>query len=72
VQLFGHYGIQEIILFLTNQKIIIFAGYSYGYLMDLYVVLSSTKGAAKDDGFWMQSFEDGSSRFIQAAWLAVA
>jgi hypothetical protein len=43
-----------------------------GYPMDLYVVLSSTRGAAKDDRFWVQSFENGSLRFIQAVWLAVA
>jgi hypothetical protein len=49
-----------------------FTGYSYGYPMDLYVVLSSTRGATKDDRFWVQSFENGSLRFIQAVRPAVA
>jgi hypothetical protein len=29
------------------------------------VVISPTKGAAGDDGFWVQPFEDSSSGFIQ-------
>jgi hypothetical protein len=36
-------------------------GYSYGYAMDPYAVLSPTRGAAGGDGFWVQPFGDGSS-----------
>jgi hypothetical protein len=36
------------------------------------VVLSPTKEAAGGDEFWVQLFEDGSSRFIQPVRLAVA
>jgi hypothetical protein len=46
--------------------------YSYGYPLDPYVVLSPTKEAAGGDEFWVQLFEDGSSRFIQPVRLAVA
>jgi hypothetical protein len=49
-----------------------FSGYPYGYLLDSYVVLSSTRGAAGGDGFWVQPFGDGSSGFIQPVRLAVA
>jgi hypothetical protein len=50
----------------------ILAGYSHGYPLDPYVVLSPTRGAASSDGFWVQPFGDGSSRFIQPVRMAVA
>jgi hypothetical protein len=41
---FGQYGRCEIIAFLTKKKVsIIFAGYSFGYPLDPYVVLSSVQ-----------------------------
>jgi hypothetical protein len=60
------------ILYLTNRKTLIFAGFPYGYPLDLYVVLSPIRRAAGSDGFWMQPFGDGSSGFIQPVRLAVA
>jgi hypothetical protein len=59
-------------LSLTNQKILIYAGYPYGYPLDPYVVLSLARGAAGGDGFWVQPFGDGSSGFIQLVRLVVA
>jgi hypothetical protein len=60
------------IIFLAIQKIKLFAFYPYGYPLDPYVVLSSTKGAAGGDGLWVQPFVDGSSGFIDLVRLAVA
>jgi hypothetical protein len=37
------------------------AGYSYGYPLDPYVVISPTRRAAGGDRFWVQPFGDGSS-----------
>jgi hypothetical protein len=54
------------------EKIILFASYFYGYLLDPYVVLSPIRGAAGDDGFRVQPFGDGSSRFIQPVQVKVA
>jgi hypothetical protein len=48
------------------------AGYSYAYPLDLYVVLSPTRGATGGDRLWVQPFGDGSSRFIQPVRLTVA
>jgi hypothetical protein len=71
-QLFGKFGTQEMTLSLTSPKKLFFAGYPYDCPLDPYVVLSPTRGAAGGDGFWMQPFRDGSSRFIQPVRLAVA
>jgi hypothetical protein len=60
------------ILLLTNLKIIIFADYSYGYPLDLYVVISPIRGAGGGDKFWMQPFGDGSLGFIQPTGIAIA
>jgi hypothetical protein len=57
---------------LTNRKILLFAGYSYGYPLDTYVVLSPTRGAAGGDGFWVQPVGDGSMGFITPVRVAVA
>jgi hypothetical protein len=43
----------EMILFLTNQKHQLFAGYPYGYTLDPYVVLSPTSEGAACHGFWV-------------------
>jgi hypothetical protein len=72
VRLFGLYGTPEMILSLTSRKTFFYAGYSFGYPLDPYVVLSPTRGAARGDGFWVQPFGDGSSGFIQPVRLAVA
>jgi hypothetical protein len=53
-------------------KKIFLAGYSYGYPLDSYMVLSPTRGATGGDEFWVQPFGDGSSGFIQPVRLAVA
>jgi hypothetical protein len=47
-------------------------GYSYGYPLDPYVVLSPTREAAGGDRFWVQPFGDNSSRFIQPVRLTLA
>jgi hypothetical protein len=60
----------EMILFLTSQKTNFFAGYSYAYALDLYVVLSLTSERAGCHGLWVQLFGDGSMRFIQPVRLA--
>jgi hypothetical protein len=60
------------ILSLTNRKKFIFVCYSFGYPLDLYVVLFPTREVAGGDGFWVQPFRDGSSGFIQLVRLAVA
>jgi hypothetical protein len=49
------------ILYLTNQKNHLFAGYSYGYTLDPYVVLYLTREASGGDGFSVEPFRDGSS-----------
>jgi hypothetical protein len=59
-------------IFNKPKKTLIFAGYSYGYPLDSYVVLSPTRGAAFGDGLWVQPFGDGSSGFIQPVWMAIA
>jgi hypothetical protein len=53
VQFFGPRGMFEMILFLTNQKHQLFAGYPYGYTLDPYVVLSPTSEGAACHGFWV-------------------
>jgi hypothetical protein len=63
-------GMSEMILSLTNQKNIIFAGYSHGYALDVYVVISPISGGAACHGFWVQLFEDGSTGYIQPVRLA--
>jgi hypothetical protein len=71
-RLFGQFGTQEMTLSLTSPKKLFFAGYPYGCPLDPYVVLSPTRGAAGGDGFWVEPFGDGSSKFIQPVWQAVA
>jgi hypothetical protein len=44
----------------NSRKNLFLARYLYGYQLNLYVVLSSTRGAARGGGFCMQPFEDGS------------
>jgi hypothetical protein len=44
---------------------IIIAGYSFGYPLDLYVVLSLAGGAAPGHGYWVQPFGDGSLGYLQ-------
>jgi hypothetical protein len=56
----------------NNPKKFFLAGYSYGYPLDLYVVLSLTRGGAEGNGFWVQPFGDGSSGFIQPVRVAVS
>jgi hypothetical protein len=58
-------------IFNKPKKTLIFAGYPYGYPLNSFVVLSLTRGAVGGDGFWVQSFGDGSSGYIQPARLAV-
>jgi hypothetical protein len=38
---------------------IIFAGYSFSYTLDLYMVLSPADGAALAHGFWVQPSGNG-------------
>jgi hypothetical protein len=59
-------------LCLTNRRKIFLACYSYGYPLDPYVVLSSSREAAGYDRFWMKPFEDGSLKFIQPVRVAIA
>ena len=48
---------------------IIFAGYSHGYPLDPYVVLSSPGGRAPGFGYWVQPTGDGSTGFLQPVRL---
>jgi hypothetical protein len=70
VQFFGLCGMSEMILSLINQRNHHFLGYSHGYALDPYVVLSPTSGGAACHGFWVQPFGDGSMGFIQPVRLA--
>jgi hypothetical protein len=56
----------------NKSKKFFLASYSYGYQLDLYVVLSPTREAAGGDGLCVQPFGDGSSGFIQPVWVAIA
>jgi hypothetical protein len=38
---------------------IILGGYSFGYPLDMYMVLSPAGGAAPGHGYWVQLFGDG-------------
>jgi hypothetical protein len=40
---------------------IFYAGYSFGYLLDPYVVLSPARGCALGHRYWVQPFGDGST-----------
>jgi hypothetical protein len=59
-------------VFNKPKKILRFAGYSYGYPLDSYVVLSPTREAVRGDGFWVQPIGNGSTRFITPVRVAVA
>jgi hypothetical protein len=59
-------------LCLRNREKNFVVGYSYGYPLDPYVVLSLTRGAAGGDEFWVQPFGDGNSEFIHPVRLAIA
>jgi hypothetical protein len=48
-----------------------FAGYSYGYPLNPYVVLSPTREAAGGDRFWVEPVGDGSTRFITPVRVTV-
>jgi hypothetical protein len=48
-----------------------FIGYSFGYLLDLYVVLSLACGAPPGHGYWVQPFGNGSTGYIQPIRMAV-
>lgn len=45
-------------------------GYSLGYPLDPYVVLSTARGCAQRHGFWVQPFGNGSTGYIQPVRLA--
>nr|XP_051219774.1 uncharacterized protein LOC127336947 [Lolium perenne] len=47
-----------------------FLGYSLGYPLDPYVVLSPAGGCAPRHGYWVQPVGDGSSGFLQPVRLA--
>jgi hypothetical protein len=69
--LFMLFGTTEMTMSLTKQKNTSFCSLFLWYPLDLYVVLSSTRGAAGRDGFWVQPVRDGSSEFITPVWVVV-
>jgi hypothetical protein len=72
VWLCGLFGTAEMIISLTNQKTLLSAGYSYGYPLNPYLVLSPTREAAGGDRFWVQPVGDGSMGFITPVRVTVA
>jgi hypothetical protein len=57
------------IKFLT-EKFLTFEGYTGGYPLDPYVVLSTASGVLGVHGYWVQPFGDGRMGFIQPIRLA--
>jgi hypothetical protein len=57
-------------LYLANQRLSHSCRLFLWLPLDLYVLLSPTRGAATGDRFWVQSFGDSSSGFIQSVQLA--
>jgi hypothetical protein len=54
---------------LTKKNPIIFAGYSVGYPLGPYAVLSTARGRPTGYGYWVQPTENGGSGFLQPVWM---
>jgi hypothetical protein len=50
---------------------IIFAGYSFDYPLDPYVVLSPACEAPLGHGYWVQSFGKSSTGYIEPIQVAI-
>jgi hypothetical protein len=60
----------EMIKCLTKQELHLFAGYTDGFPLDPYVILSAACGGAGGHGYWVQPFGDDRTGLIQPIRLA--
>jgi hypothetical protein len=68
--LWAIWNVRNNCIFDKKKLSIISAGYSFGYPLDPYVVLSAPRGGAPCHGYWVQPTGNGSTGFLQPVRLA--